>query len=234
MIDGKKILAVVPARGGSKGIKLKNIQPLNGVPLVAIVGNLIKQLPYIDKAIVSTDHPEIARVALESGLEAPFMRPESISGDIISDWDVLHHALLEAEDKYNTTYDIIVMLQPSSPLRKPEHVTATINKLIQEDLDAVWSVSETDSKAHPLKQLVLKNNRLDYYDEKGAQVISRQQLQPVYHRNGAAYAISRDCLIKQKTIKGIKTSAVVINDLLVNIDTEFDLRLTEIFLNHLK
>ncbi len=97
MLDEKKILIVVPARGGSKGIKHKNIRPFNGVPLVAIVGNIIKELSYVDRAIVSTDYPEIAKVAKESGLDVPFMRPKTISGDIISDWDVLIHALIEME-----------------------------------------------------------------------------------------------------------------------------------------
>jgi CMP-N-acetylneuraminic acid synthetase len=89
--------------------------------------------------------------------------------------------------------------------------------------DAVWTVSETDSKAHPLKQLVLNGDRLDYYDPAGAAIIARQQLKPVYHRNGVAYAISRRCLTELKSIKGEKASAVVINDPLVNIDTPDDL-----------
>jgi CMP-N-acetylneuraminic acid synthetase len=115
------------------------------------------------------------------------------------------------------------MLQPTSPFRRPEHVTATVEKLLAGDFDAVWTVSETDSKAHPLKQLVIENDRLDYYDPAGAKIIARQQLKPVYHRNGVAYAISRRCLTELKSIKGEKASAVVINDPLVNIDTPDDL-----------
>ncbi len=91
------------------------MRSLNGVPLVALVGRVIQQLDYIDRAVVSTDHPEVARIAKESGLDVPFMRPESISGDIVSDWEVLHHALMATEEDDNKTYDIIVMLQPTSP-----------------------------------------------------------------------------------------------------------------------
>ena len=76
MLYNKKILVIVPARGGSKGVKLKNIRPLNGIPLVSLVGKVVKQLDYVDRAIVSTDHLEIARIAQESGLDVPFMRPE--------------------------------------------------------------------------------------------------------------------------------------------------------------
>lgn len=232
MIADKSILVIVPARGGSKGVKLKNIRPVNGVPLVALVGQVVKKLEYVDRSVVSTDHPEIAEIATEAGLEAPFMRPAELSGDFVADWDVLHHALLECEKIDNRQYDVVVMLQPTSPFRKPEHVTATVNKLIKGGYDAVWTVSETDSKAHPLKQLVIRDDGLDYYDPAGATIIARQQLSPVYHKNGVAYAITRNCLVNHKSIKGDKTSFVVIDDQLVNLDTEFDFKLAEFILQH--
>jgi CMP-N-acetylneuraminic acid synthetase len=234
MIGDRSILVIVPARGGSKGVKLKNIRTINGVPLVALVGLVVKKLEYVDRAVVSTDHPKIAEIARESGLDVPFMRPEELSGDIVADWDVLHHALLECEKIDSRQYDVVVMLQPTSPFRKPEHVTATVDKLIKGGYDAVWTVSETDSKAHPLKQLVIRDDVLDYYDPAGASIIARQQLTPVYHKNGVAYAITRDCIINKKSIKGDKTSFVVIDDMLVNIDTELDLKLAEFVLEQMK
>lgn len=85
------------------------------------------------------------------GLDVPFYRTESRSGDRIGDWDVLHHALTAVGELDHARYDIVVMLQPTSPLRKPEHVTRTIETLISGDYDAVWTVSPTDSKGHPLK-----------------------------------------------------------------------------------
>jgi CMP-N-acetylneuraminic acid synthetase len=103
-------------------------------------------------------------------------------------------------------------------------VRATVEKLVEGGHDAVWTVSETDSKAHPLKQLTIdREGRLDYYDPAGARIVARQQLAPVYHRNGIAYAITRQCLLEQKSIKGARTGAVIVEDRLVNIDTEFDL-----------
>ena len=227
MIKNKRILVVVPARGGSKGVKLKNIRPINGIPLVALVGRMVKQLPYVDRAVVSTDHPKIAEIAKESGLDAPFLRPQDLSGDIVADGPVLHHALLACEKNDKLRYDVIVMLQPTSPFRRPEHVTAAVNKLIDGGYDAVWTVSETDSKAHPLKQLVIEKDNLDYYDSAAADIIARQQLKPVYHRNGIAYVMNRKLIAEKKQIKGEKTSYVVIDDLLVNIDTEFDLKFAE-------
>ncbi len=227
MFKGKKILAIVPARAGSKGVKLKNIYPLKGLPLIAYTGQTVQQLDYIDRAVVSTDSEEIAAVAQKYGLLAPFMRPVELSGDVVGDWEVLHHALLEAEKIDNITYEIILMLQPTCPLRKARHVTQSIEKLIKGRYDAVWTVSKTDSKQHPLKQFRLSCGNLEYYDPKGVEIIARQQLQPVYHVNGAAYAFTRECLVEQKTKKGKRTGAVVLEEPLLSIDGLFDFELTQ-------
>ena len=230
MFQGKKILAVVPARGGSKGIKLKNIQPVNGNPLISLVGKIIRKIPFIDCSVVSTDSAIIAAVAEKSGLSVPFFRPDELSGDIVGDLDVLTHVLLEIEELEATQFDIIIMLQPTCPMRKPEHVVATVEKLIADDYDAVWTVSETDSKSHPLKQLTVRDGVLEYYDDAGKAIIARQQLEPVYHRNGAAYAITRECILQKKSIKGDRSGAVIITDQLINIDTEFDLSLCDMLM----
>ena len=231
MISNKRILIVVPARGGSKGIPLKNLRKVNGVPLVAAVGKIIKSLSEIDQSVVSTDHEEIAIVAEDAGIAAPFRRPKELSGDRISDIEVLTHALLEMELIDSVTYDIIVMLQPTSPLRKAKHVLDTIKMLVDGAWDAVWTVSETDSKSHPLKQLIVDKNSLNYYDISGGEIIARQQLKPVYHRNGIAYAITRECLLNKKSIKGDRTGALVIKGEYISIDTEWDLDLVEFILS---
>jgi CMP-N-acetylneuraminic acid synthetase len=223
LIENKKILAVCPARGGSKGIPLKNLRLFFGIPLVARVGHLISEIPMIDRAIVSTDHQEIAEVARQSGLDAPFFRPEDLSGDKISDAQVLIHALNEIERIDKIRYDIVVMLQPTSPLRRSSHVVQAIEKLVHEG----WDVSETDSKEHPLKQLTVRSGSLDYYDPAGSQIIARQQLTPVYHRNGVAYVMTRKCLLEEKSIMGKKNGALILNEHLVSIDTIWDLKLAE-------
>jgi len=229
VIGGRRVLAVCPARGGSKGIPLKNLRPFRGVPLVARVGQLVRELPAIDRAVVSTDHEEIARVAEASGLAAPFRRPEALSGDRIGDLEVLTHALLEIERIDATTYDICLMLQPTSPLRRPAHVIAALEMLVTGGWDAVWTVSQTDSKEHPLKQLTVDgaSGRMGYYDPRGGEIIARQQLTPVFHRNGVAYAIARRCLVELQSIKGERTGALVIPGHMVSIDTLWDLELAE-------
>jgi CMP-N,N'-diacetyllegionaminic acid synthase len=226
MYAEQRVLVVIPARGGSTGVKLKNLREVGGLPLVARAAVVAREVEFADRMIVSTDQPKIAEVAKAFGVDAPFMRPDSLSGPTVGDWDVLHHALIELERLDAVTYDIVVMLQPTSPSRTAAHVRDTVARLADNGLDAVWTVSETDSKAHPLKQfLVTENGELQYYDPRGAEIVARQQLSPVYHRNGIAYAITRSCLLDQKSIKGRRTGALIIREPVVNIDTEFDLDL---------
>ena len=124
------------------------------------------------------------------------------------------------------------MLQPTSPMRKPKHVKNAITKLIDGNYDSVMTVSETDSKAHPLKQLIIKNNQLINYDQKAKEIITRQELNKLYHRNGIAYVFSRDCLLNQDTLinMGKNASAVIIDEPTVNIDTEMDLEIASYLL----
>ena len=226
MFGGKTILVVVPARGGSKGIPRKNLRKVGGISLVSRVGQVVSNVPFIDRAVVSTDDEEIALEGERSGLSSPFLRPKALSGDLVGDAEVLTHALLECERIDQVRYDIIVMLQPTSPLREAKHVTDTINVCVSGNWDAVWTVSETDSKAHPMKQLIIGDGaNLDYYDRRGESVIARQQLSTLYHRNGIAYAITRDCLLEKKTIKGDRTTGLLIPGNHISIDTEWDLEL---------
>ncbi len=231
MLGDSRILVVVPARGGSKGIPLKNLRPVAGRSLVSRVGDLVRELPWVDRAVVSTDHLVIAEAARDAGLEAPFLRPPELSGDRIGDLEVLSHALAATEADDGQHYDVVVMLQPTSPLRRAEHVAATVEKLLAEDLDAVWTVSPTDLKAHPLKQLQVDDRgRMTLWDERGAGIIARQQLEPVYHRNGAAYALRRRCLVADNSLLGRGAGAVILHEPMVSIDTEEDIARVEALL----
>ena len=223
MIKGLKILSVIPARGGSKGVPLKNLREIRGISIVEIAAKVSSSVDIIDKTIVSSDHEGIIKAAIKGGAEAPFIRPLELSGDRISDLEVLTHSLLQVEKDDGVNYDIVVMLQPTSPLRIKQQVIDTIEILVNNKFDSVWTVSETDSKFHPLKQLQVTNNTLKYYDEKGSDIIARQQLNKVYHRNGIAYAISRDCLVNQKSIKGRNTGFLICEGIAISVDTEDDL-----------
>ena len=227
MINGSQVLAVVPARGGSKGIPLKNLVTLGGRSLIEIVAKFIQQVEIFDAKVVSTDSDEIACAARDAGLDVPFSRPKDLAGDIVADVDVLIHALIETEKLMGLHYDIIVMLQPTSPFRKHHHLEDVLSSLMGGNYDSALTVSESDSKFHPLKQLTIVDGQIQYYDERGKNIIARQQLTPVFQRNGLVYAITRDCLLGQKSVIGKNCVAVVTTDKFVNIDTRNDLLYAE-------
>ena len=228
MFKNYKVLAIVPARGGSKGIPLKNLKKVNGLSLIGHVGNLVKQVDEIDKTILSSDNELIINESKKYGIEAPFIRPKYLSGDKIGDIDVLKHALNKIEKLEKIEYDIIVMLQPTSPLRTAKIVKNSIKELINKRLDSVWTISKTDLKFHPLKQLKLdSNNNLDYFNKLGSNIVARQELTTLYHRNGAAYSMTRSCLMEQNTLMGKNAGSILLDVPMISIDTLEDLKLAE-------
>ncbi|MDA9806242.1 acylneuraminate cytidylyltransferase family protein [Alphaproteobacteria bacterium] len=219
----KKILAVVPARGGSKGIKLKNLIKISGQSLIEIVANVIKECQIFTHAVVSTDHELIAQEAKRVGLGVPFMRPQNISGDRIGDHEVLKHALIASEEQFEITYDIIVMLQPTSPLRNKFEVKLTIDTLIDGNWDTVWTLSKTDLKYHPYKAITVKDDgQINLFSKQGNSIVARQQLTETYHRNGVAYAINRHILAQSDNLMSKKTGGVILTRKHISIDTMED------------
>ncbi len=228
MYKNKKILAIIPARGGSKGIPLKNLTKIKNISLIGHVANLTNSISEIDKTIISSDNDLIINEAKKYGISAPFRRPKYLSGDRVGDIDVLINALKNLERIEKISYDVILMLQPTSPLRNSNIVKKCFMKLIDNNLDAVWTISNTDLKYHPLKQILLINDDLiNYYDEKGVDIIARQQLKPIYHRNGAAYSLTRECLLNQKSLMGKKTGSVIVKEPMVSIDNLEDIAKVE-------
>ena len=226
MLEGKTVLVVVPARGGSKGIPLKNLMLFRGKPLVTWAGEIACNLSFADQQIISTDLHAIADVATEAGLNFPFLRPDDLSGDIVSDAQVLIHALQEMELLDQTRYDIILMLQPTSPMRTAAQVTEVVNLLIEEGSDSVFTVSPTNLKYHPLKQFELNQGRVNFYDPAGKKIVARQQLTQTFHRNGIAYAMTRECLLEQEATIGRDALAIITEGPAINIDTLEDLKLS--------
>ena len=225
MFKSKKILAVVMARGGSKGIKLKNLKKLKGKSLVAIASEFCKNMKIFDKSIISTDHTRIGKEGKLNGLEFFFQRPKGISGSLVADEKVLRHALITAEKFFKLKFDIIVSLPPTSPLRKKNDVLKAIKLLIKNKNDSVWTISETESKSHPMKQLILNKKKINFYEKKGASIIARQQLSKVYHRNGCAYVITREALLNKKKLFTKNTGYLIIKSPQISIDTLDDLKL---------
>ena len=225
MYKNKTILAIVPARGNSKGIKNKNLKKIKGLSLVEHAGNVLKKISWIDYSIISSDSDKIIKAAKKSSLECIFKRPKKISGDRISDHSVMIHALKAVEKLKKNKIDIILLVQPTSPLRKVIDIKNVIKKIVDEKLESVWTISKTDLKFHPLKQLTLKKNILSHYNKKGKDIIARQQLSNTYYRNGVVYAVTKKLVLKNKNLISKKSSGYLINTPQISIDTVKDFKL---------
>lgn len=225
------VLGVIPARGGSKGIPRKNLRLLNGISLVGHAARTAQETAEITKTVVSSDCPLIIKEAIKFGVEAPFIRPDELSGDIVGDQPVLEHALVESEKYYGCIFDYIVMIQPTAPLRTVEHLKQAISYCIENQYESVWTVSRLNPSYHPDKVLCLENGLLNYYSQSGRNVVARQQLSALYYRNGLAYVVSRSLLLDDKSLIGKNTGALFTSGNFVSIDVEADLNLTEQLMN---
>lgn len=195
----KRYLAVIPARGGSKGIPKKNIKVMNGKPLIAYTIEAASEAiaqGFIDDCIVSTDSEEIASISRQYGASVPFMRPEYLGGDTIKSIDVILHALQFMEDK-GKVYDAVITLQPTSPMRTTEDLTGGIFLYDNSDNDSAIAVYE-DSKANGFNYYRMGDNNIGIAEHKEHNTgIRRQEMKPMYVRNGALY-ISSISLLKEK------------------------------------
>ena len=227
MMKRQSCLAIIPAREGSKGIKNKNIKHLNGKPLIYYSIREAKKSKFIDKCIVSTDSKKIKKVALGFGAEVPFLRPKRISTDKTSMYSVVEHAV-EFIKKQNQSFDIIVILQPTSPLRKAEDIDKAIKKLITSKADSVVSVCVAEHSPYWMR--IVQGGKV-FPLIKSKEFLRRQDLPEVYRINGAIYATKKEVLFNQKRILGKNILAFIMpQDQSADIDTELDFKLTEIIL----
>ena len=229
MLRDKQVLVVIPARGGSKGIPHKNITPVAGKPLIHYTTELLAELAWLDAAVVSTDDQDIAAEALLAKTVEIVWRPEELAGDRIGDMPVLAHALGEAEAKAGTSFDVVVMLQPTSPLRSADDVLECVRTLIEGDWDAVWTVSETGLTYHPQKQVkLLPNGMLEFYVASGSHIIARQELAPAFHRNGVCYAFTADFVRQSDSVFSAgRSTGVLTTGTHISIDTLADVQAVE-------
>ena len=160
-----KILAVIPARGGSKGITNKNIIDIGGKPLIKYTINAALKSTMLTHCIVSTDSDEIANIAKSCGALVPFKRPENLSNDKALSLPVIQHSLKFMEAKYSFQYDLVIMLQPTTPLRLTKDIDNAINILLETQSDSVISVVEVEGH-HPLRmKRVVEGRLINYIDQ---------------------------------------------------------------------
>ncbi len=221
MFKNKKILALIPARSGSKGIKNKNIKLINGLPLIKYTFNFVNKLNFVDLKVVSTDSKKILKIA-EQNKFIGIKRSKILSGDTVSDYQVIR-SVLNNKEIVNNKYDYLIYLQPTSPIREKKDLIFGLNQMIKKKFNSAWSISKIDKKNHPLKVMNIKNNQLKLFNSKGKNIIARQQLTNIYIRNGVFYIFKINTLKKKKSIYLDKTLPVVINGKIINIDNLKDL-----------
>lgn len=220
-----KVLGVIPARGGSKGIPRKNLVSLGGKPLITWTFDSVK-LSKLDRTLVSTDSPEIAQLAKVHGIEVPFLRPQNLSGDSARTIDVVNHVLRII----NEEFDAVMVLQPTSPFRTHQDIDACISLLVNSSADSVISV-ETVGGLHPARMKYLRDGYL--IDPPFCEVVEnqpRQELTEMFIRNGAIY-LTRTEVLKAGSFRGEQCLAHVMPSARsVNIDETIDLQFAEFLL----
>ena len=193
----KKILFVIPARGGSKGIPGKNIKPMGGVPLICRSIDIARKFVDDKDICVTTDSDEIIDVVKQHGMQVPFKRPDYLATDTASSYDVLIHAV----DFYKSNgidYDWMVLLQPTTPFRKEEDLRNMLD-MMTDDLDMVVSVKKAETNPYYNCYAVNEQGYLEKFIKTQTQIVGRQtKLPDIFEKNGSVYIIKIESLRKQK------------------------------------
>ena len=217
MINDQTVLAIIPARGGSKRLLRKNILKLAGKPLIAWSIEAAQGSKYINKCIVSTDDKEIAEVAKKNGCEVPFIRPPELATDDASSNDVIEHAINNLEEQY----DIVMILQPTSPLRKAEDIDHALEFMRENNVPTVVSVCKANKplnwhfivKVDGTLKPILQNKIIS----------NRQECESTYIPNGALYIAKTDYFTSKKTFYTDSTLAYIMpHERSVDIDNRMD------------
>ena len=230
MYNNNKIIGIIPARGGSKGIRKKNIVDLAGKPLIAYTIEQAKGSKYIDKIIVTTDDEEIADISRSLGAEVPFSRPKALATDEAKGIDVVLHAITWF-DSNEESFDIVMMLQPTSPLRLSEDIDKAIEMLFLKNAMAIVSVCK--SEHHPLWSNTLpEDSNMKNFINPEYMNKNRQELPVFYRLNGAIYLSFCNYIKDRKSFYGENTFAYIMPDeRSIDIDNMLDFKLAELLLN---
>ena len=195
------VLGLVPARGGSKGVPRKNVKMLAGRPLLEYTARAAAASGVLDRVVLSTDSEEIAEVGTRVGLEVPFMRPAALAADDTPMLAVVRHAI-EALDERGWRAEIVVLLQPTSPLRRPEHVSAAVRLLRDTNADSVVTVVELPRHLSPDYVMKIEDGRLRPFLAGGAAITRRQDARPAYVRDGTVYVCWRRTIERFDSLYG--------------------------------
>lgn len=220
-----EVVALVPARGGSRGLPRKNLRELDGLPLIAWTVRQARAARTIDRVVVSTDDPEIARVASEHGAEAPWLRPEELAQDDSRWIDAVMHGLAAVEAE--GPVEVLCVLQPTSPLRRPSDIDGAVDRVLTGEADAVVSVTKTGFPLD-LANTLPRDGCMDGFLGPGLKDTRRQELPEYYRLNGSIYAARPSYLRARSGFHGPRTFAWTMpRGRSVDIDDADDFRFAE-------
>ena len=225
---GETVLAVIPARGGSKGIPRKNLAVIAGLSLIARAARLATCIPWIDRVVISTDDDAMAEEAEAHGAAAPFRRPAELAGDMARVEDAWRHAWLECERIDDCGYHLSLLLDPTSPMRVAEDLDRTIEALTKSGFQAAATVSPMPAHFTPHKSLTLgEGSQIGFFHPEGHRFKTRQLIPPLFHRNGVCYAARRKTLVEERRIVEEECVGVIVDRPIVNIDSKIDIDFAE-------
>lgn len=228
MIQEKRIVALIPARGGSKGIPDKNIRDIKGKPLIAYTIEAARNSQYIDEVIVSTDSERIRQVAMQYQASAPFLRPETLATDTAKTIDVVLHTIEYLHGK-EEDYDYLVLLQPTSPLRTQRDIDGAIEKFMECGEQGLASVSQVSDSPILIRKIDEKTNRMENLMETSS-TIRRQDMPDYYRINGGIY-INRVADISPTTsFNDNKVFYIMSKQHSVDVDEYIDLEIVKYYL----
>ncbi len=231
------ILAFIPARGGSKRIPKKNIRLLNGKPLIAYTIEAARKSRHINRTVVSTDSEEIASVAKEHGAEVPFLRPESVSQSNSTEMEFFNHALDWFSKNENYEPDLIVLLYPTSPFRKPESIDRAIEEMLAHpEADSLRSVRLCSE--HPYKMWVIEDRYLKPFvkgEDLNMHTLSYQLLPTVYIQNASIYITKPSTIRNKKSPTGDVIIPFIMDDIeSIDINNPMDFHFAEVVMKNLR
>lgn len=220
-MEKKKILAIIPARGGSKGLPGKNIKKLNDKPLIAYSIEEALRSQLIDRVMVSTDSEEIAAISKQYGAEIPFIRPAELATDTASSVDVVIHAIEYLKENQNYIPEYVVLLQCTTPFKTSEDIDGTIEKCIKENMDAAVSICEAE--VNPYWTVKFEGNKLKDVIPGGNAITARQLLPKAYRLNGGIYVVKTEVFLNERNFMPKHTTGYIMSqERSIDIDTADD------------
>ena len=223
----KKVIAIIPARGGSKGIPKKNIRLLAGKPLIAWTIEAALGTNELNRVIVSTDDKNIVHIAKKWGAEVPFIRPENLASDIATSFSVVKHTIDWLEKEEDISPEYVMLLQPTSPLRTTEDIRGVIHLMQKHNAVSVVSVCEAINHPYLIKK-ICDDGTLENFIKKTPKFSRRQELPQAFVLNGALYLHKWETLNKEKNFIPPGTLAYIMpQERSIDIDTPWDFFLAE-------